>query len=386
MFRLFPKDFLRAYGPATQDIGRKRMKKILKPYTCELLRRPGIGISEFAQTIGENEERVREMEKICSPEQQLRYLGTLKKLKKASRSLNTLAPQNKEEIPANVRKTLGIVSRENVEEVSKTEWNTVDNFMHLGASMFLVGIHCQALRTWTTNPKWVKETALTQRIFDKDFKGWCDGNGDMRDLMKVVTKQLKRGNKSGALKDSVYDREDSSDDTSSSDTSTKSSESSEGAKASKGKGKKKKKKTNKKKTKSIFVESESNDEEETKRTKRGKVKRRIRSESSHSESSQSESPKKKTKKTKKKAVHSVTKTVFYSSAEDESLKEKDITPTFVTNVISPENVVEDVEVKVDKQTEVEEEAGGSGVKKTRKEKRRLRQQKLREEEQKEIEE
>ena len=54
IYKLFPKDFLRPYGEASEKFSATVFKKKLKPWSCELLRRPGVGVSQFADTITKN--------------------------------------------------------------------------------------------------------------------------------------------------------------------------------------------------------------------------------------------------------------------------------------------------------------------------------------------
>ena len=58
LFTMFPKYLLRPYGMATEEISGAKMKHKLKTFTCELLFRPGMGISEFAETVQQNTERL----------------------------------------------------------------------------------------------------------------------------------------------------------------------------------------------------------------------------------------------------------------------------------------------------------------------------------------
>ena len=64
IFKVFPKDFLKPYGEATEVITDEIMERRLQPFSCELFRRPHIELSETAQTVLENFRRFQQLRKL----------------------------------------------------------------------------------------------------------------------------------------------------------------------------------------------------------------------------------------------------------------------------------------------------------------------------------
>ena len=53
-FDHFPKDFLSGYGRATDTLSKAEIQKRIKFFTFEMIRRPAVGVSEFAGTVNAN--------------------------------------------------------------------------------------------------------------------------------------------------------------------------------------------------------------------------------------------------------------------------------------------------------------------------------------------
>ena len=217
IFRLFPKDFIKPYGAATVEIGKEKMKTTLQAFTCELLRRPATGVSQFAQTVNENQKRLKEqLSKRFQPTQLEAYMATLTYIMEACQHLNMMERQDKTKIHRNLKKLMNIVQRQD-KQVDDKSWKRVIKYMHLGASMYLVGIHLLALRTWATHPNWVAKRAQKGTIFDKPFKKWCNSHKpQMHKLIAVVEAGLKTNKSKDVSFLSEEETSADADDTSSS--------------------------------------------------------------------------------------------------------------------------------------------------------------------------
>ena len=97
IFNLFPKDFLRPYGIATERIDKDMLGRRLQTFTCEMLRSPGVGISQFAQTLEDNYERVKVLSTWMTRPKIESYLSDVLTLVNVSKSLNLKKRINNEE-------------------------------------------------------------------------------------------------------------------------------------------------------------------------------------------------------------------------------------------------------------------------------------------------
>ena len=96
LFNLFPKDFLKPYGLATDHIDKSMLKRRLQSFTCELLRRPGIGVSEYAATMTENLERVSNLAEIFTQTRMQNYVSCISELAGLCHNLNSKGKINKD--------------------------------------------------------------------------------------------------------------------------------------------------------------------------------------------------------------------------------------------------------------------------------------------------
>lgn len=188
---MFPKDFLRPYGIATERINSTAFKKRLQTFTCELLRRPGVGVSEFSQTIEDNMERLNlSLSKIMSNDNIQSYLNVLNCINDVSRHLNMKGQINKSDIEVNVKKLFKKICNTN-----KTNKKIIDSFMHIGASLYLIGLHVKVFDFTINHSSWVKKKVKGGNVFNKLFKKWaekkCSEERSMKGYMELVKNELK---------------------------------------------------------------------------------------------------------------------------------------------------------------------------------------------------
>lgn len=296
------------------------MKKRLQPYTCELLRRPAIGVSEFAQTMQENKVRIeRSLSKNMLPEKMIDYISTLNEITDACKNLNMTEVQDKTMVRKELKSLLRIVTRKE-KHVTRQQWKLVERYMHLGASMYLIGVHCASLRTWACNPKWVAKKARETTLYDKQFKKWANAKPtDFGQLVRLVEQGLKVG---GKKKVSLHtDDEDSKEDNEEEECADSDSSSDS---SSDGREKKKKKKTKKGNTLAILSSSEDD-------TKRRKEKRKRNVLDTSSDEPAKISPAKKTAPKTKKKKEKKEKEMVDSSSDNTVLSPAKETETIPLN-------------------------------------------------------
>ena len=197
----FPKNFLRPYGLSSYIIDEQEMKEKLWPSNIELLKRPAMGVSMFAQTILENQRR---LDKKLSPTMEqnsiLRYLDTVNKVAEHCANLNQKGNGDKNFVRRDLKRLFRVLTNDRL--ISPADWNLVDKCMHLGASMFMVGLHMHALKTWILNPAWVAEKANKSHIQDDEFRRWAKGRRpQFTDMFDIVASSLQKGERGGRRTD-----------------------------------------------------------------------------------------------------------------------------------------------------------------------------------------
>lgn len=177
------------------------MKEKLWPSNIELLKRPAMGVSMFAQTILENQKRLQK--KLSTTMEQnsiLRYLDTIDKVAQHCVNLNQKGDGEKQFVRRDLKRLFRILTNDRL--ISPSDWNVVDKCMHLGASMFMVGLHMHALKTWILNPSWVAEKANKSHISDEEFRRWAKNRRpQFADIFDIVANNLQKGQRGGRRSD-----------------------------------------------------------------------------------------------------------------------------------------------------------------------------------------
>ena len=167
IFNLFPKDFLRPYGIATERVDTDMLERRLQTFTCELMRRPGVGISQFAQTFEDNYERVKVLSTWMTQPKIETYLSDILTLVNASKNLNLKKGiTTKKNIRKDVKKLF--------KTVTTMKSKNVDSFMHMGASFYLMGLHLAVLKYALKHPLVIKKKVKGKGTFTKNFKKWAE--------------------------------------------------------------------------------------------------------------------------------------------------------------------------------------------------------------------
>ncbi|XP_028417942.1 uncharacterized protein LOC114542636 [Dendronephthya gigantea] len=164
-FHHFPKNFLKPYGLAEENIPERDIFKRTGPLNCEWLTRPKVGLSEFADTIGKNFSFLTESDsqfirksKFAPIEEKMRtFLSLLEKF--------------------NVLKTTENPSGEDIKDFLKfmlQEDDQIDQFFtemfQLGGAMYLLGSHYTVIKTLLSNPDWTAEKNVGTSAEVRNFK------------------------------------------------------------------------------------------------------------------------------------------------------------------------------------------------------------------------
>ena len=193
IFNQFPKDFLKPYGIATVKIDNDMLKRRLQPFTCEAIRRPGIGISQFAQTIEENGERLENLANLMNQLRIKEYIHVIDNYKKLTAGMHIKGDNiEKKQLKSKVQKL--------VRALKKKE-KSMEIFMHLGASMYLIGLHCRVLRFCFTHTHWIKSKCKGKGTYTRRYKTWISKkqsekesvNGYVEEIVNEIGNSAKKG-------------------------------------------------------------------------------------------------------------------------------------------------------------------------------------------------
>ena len=270
---------MKPYGLATEKVTTDLMKRRLQPFTCELLRRPGVGVSQFAQTISDNYERLNCLDTLMTSDRINDYMVLLAKLHAMTIGLNM-----KQDTIKGVKLRKSVKSL--IKHVAEKKEKLLDIFMHLGASMYLVGLHYKVFQFCIKNTKWIKTKVKGKGTFTKTYKQWLQSKTkDVKSVSGYIDEVVREIEKSG--KKEVSMRFSASETDSESECEDE----------------RKRKKKEKKKivvTSGSENESEEGDEKTNKRKKKNE-KRRVVSSGSESECEESDGKKKNKKKERKES-------------------------------------------------------------------------------------
>ena len=270
---------MKPYGLATEKVTTDLMKRRLQPFTCELLRRPGVGVSQFAQTISDNYERLNCLDTLMTSDRINDYMVLLAKLHAMTIGLNM-----KQDTIKGVKLRKSVKSL--IKHVAEKKEKLLDIFMHLGASMYLVGLHYKVFQFCMKNTKWIKTKVKGKGTFTKTYKQWLQSKTkDVKSVSGYIDEVVREIEKSG--KKEVSMRFSASETESESECEDE----------------RKRKKKEKKKivvTSGSENESEEGDEKTNKRKKKNE-KRRVVSSGSESECEESDGKKKNKKKERKES-------------------------------------------------------------------------------------
>ena len=270
---------MKPYGLATEKVTTDLMKRRLQPFTCELLRRPGVGVSQFAQTISDNYERLNCLDTLMTSDRINDYMVLLAKLHAMTIGLNM-----KQDTIKGVKLRKSVKSL--IKHVAEKKEKLLDIFMHLGASMYLVGLHYRVFQFCMKNTKWIKTKVKGKGTFTKTYKQWLQSKTkDVKSVSGYIDEVVREIEKSG--KKEVSMRFSASETDSESECEDE----------------RKRKKKEKKKivvTSGSENESEEGDEKTNKRKKKNE-KRRVVSSGSESECEESDGKKKNKKKERKES-------------------------------------------------------------------------------------
>lgn len=270
---------MKPYGLATEKVTTDLMKRRLQPFTCELLRRPGVGVSQFAQTISDNYERLNCLDTLMTSDRINDYMVLLAKLHAMTIGLNM-----KQDTIKGVKLRKSVKSL--IKHVAEKKEKLLDIFMHLGASMYLVGLHYKVFQFCMKNTKWIKTKVKGKGTFTKTYKQWLQSKTkDVKSVSGYIDEVVREIEKSG--KKEVSMRFSASETDSESECEDE----------------RKRKKKEKKKivvTSGSENESEEGDEKTNKRKKKNE-KRRVVSSGSESECEESDGKKKNKKKERKES-------------------------------------------------------------------------------------
>ena len=273
---------MKPYGLATEKVTTDLMKRRLQPFTCELLRRPGVGVSQFAQTISDNYERLNCLDTLMTSDRINDYMVLLAKLHAMTIGLNM-----KQDTIKGVKLRKSVKSL--IKHVAEKKEKLLDIFMHLGASMYLVGLHYKVFQFCMKNTKWIKTKVKGKGTFTKTYKQWLQSkSNDVKSVSGYIDEVVREIEKSG--KKEVSMRLSASETESESECDDVSE-------------RKRKKKEKKKIVVTSGTESESEDrDEKTKKRKKKNVKKRIVSSGSESGCEESDGKKKEKKKERKEST------------------------------------------------------------------------------------
>ena len=157
-FRHYPSNFLNHYGLASSAPGHEKIMRRTHPVSCEWLKRPGVAMSEFAETMVENMQWLRtNSEKLMDTS---RFKNVHSKLRPFLESLSQLNRKNTQATPKpkHAKKVLKTFY-ENDEEVTKTMMDMVQ----FGRSMFLTGIQYLVVKELLSNPE-----IYAEKMVDED--------------------------------------------------------------------------------------------------------------------------------------------------------------------------------------------------------------------------
>lgn len=199
-FNLFYKDFINAYGLATDDINKEVMCRRLKPFTCEYMRRPGIAVSEFSDTFEQNSSRLQnyfqsknnlfKKHNINSLVEAFNHIAMVSSNLNAKKGIEVSTLKN--DIIALYQIAYGKDPK-----IGQAQDSLIQQATHLGASLYLLGIHYQVFKFCALNVKWVKKHS-DANSFNASYNAWTKkkrGN-DLQGYMDVIEKDLRQGSSS----------------------------------------------------------------------------------------------------------------------------------------------------------------------------------------------
>ncbi|XP_078487882.1 uncharacterized protein LOC144745821 isoform X2 [Ciona intestinalis] len=146
-FQQFPKDFLRPYGVATlpRTATDEDFKMKLKNFTCEWFTRPGIALSELTETTTKNWERISNDLSDISFEPFFTEFGEIVK-----RIIKHMDKIEKETEVKQTAKQIKILLS-SLKKKGELYDSYIDSFIHIGASMFSMGLHLKAAKYVSTH-------------------------------------------------------------------------------------------------------------------------------------------------------------------------------------------------------------------------------------------
>ena len=180
-FQLFYKDFMEPYGGATTHFNSDIFEKRLKWFTCPIISKPAVGISEMAETLNTNTERLR------------KYLPTLNKNWAAIDGMLGKVTEFTQHLdmhatPHSTRKNLvGLHDLLMGEEMLEKDLKLM---AHVGASLYLSSLYMLTMRFLFRHPDFVKEESAKCSYLPKTMKGFNTTDADMRDWCKRVGEEM----------------------------------------------------------------------------------------------------------------------------------------------------------------------------------------------------
>ena len=98
----------------------------------------------------------------------------------------------------------------NDSKVARDHMKVMKSFMHIGASMYTIGIQFLAMVTWATNLSWARKSVKEGNIFNKANARWAQKKGNLQDLMEVVESGYAKKRKTLAFDTSSEEKSSSS--------------------------------------------------------------------------------------------------------------------------------------------------------------------------------
>ena len=185
-------------GLASEHINGKLLRRRLQTFSCELLRRPSVGVSQFAATIAENTNRIQDHYQKCFTSYNLnKYVDLLKSIACISDKLNARGPEfHRRNVATNLKHLLKIIfGRDGT--LMKSEWKLIRPFMHLGASMFSLGLHLLVFHLWSTTFSFVARKVIKGNVYNRMYKRWAKTRRpNLKNLVQVAEQEYRNIRKS----------------------------------------------------------------------------------------------------------------------------------------------------------------------------------------------
>ena len=245
----FPKDFLSGYGRATDTLSKMEIQRRLKYFTCEMIRRPPVGVSEFAGTVNANVPIINE-----NLENVFQKADTFKSM------LQSIGK---------ITKNLDIITHVLLTS-KKFDVKTLKSFCHLSASIYLVSIHILVNHTLCGDPNFLRASVKMNKKSDGKLRKWANTKGSSIKswckLVKLV--EGRKANMGGRIQVSSSEEESSEQ----SEESEENEESEDGSDAPDrkrrgNKGRKRKERVKKKRKQQVRESEDEEREEEENRKK-----------------------------------------------------------------------------------------------------------------------